>query len=93
MSAARKSGSPGDEVQPAFPSVLSPPSPEIIAPANGTSSGRRLALAKWMTSPNNPLTSRVMVNRLWHYHFRPWHCAIDKRLRVPRQQANASGVA
>ncbi len=62
-------GSPGDEVQPAFPSVLSPPSPEIIAPANGTSSGRRLALAKWMTSPENPLTSRVMVNRLWHYHF------------------------
>lgn len=62
-------GSPGDEVQPAFPSVLSPPSPEIVAPANGTSSGRRMALAKWMTSPDNPLTSRVMVNRLWHYHF------------------------
>jgi hypothetical protein len=62
-------GSPGDEVQPAFPSVLSPPTPEIVAPANGTSSGRRMALAKWMTSPENPLTSRVMVNRVWHYHF------------------------
>ncbi|MEX2214828.1 MAG: DUF1553 domain-containing protein [Phycisphaeraceae bacterium] len=30
---------------------------------------RRLALAKWITDPANPLTSRVIVNRLWYYHF------------------------
>jgi hypothetical protein len=30
---------------------------------------RRLALAKWITSPDNPLTRRVIVNRLWHWHF------------------------
>ena len=30
---------------------------------------RRLALANWITHPNNPLTSRVIVNRLWHHHF------------------------
>lgn len=30
---------------------------------------RRMALAKWLTDPQNPLTARVMVNRLWHYHF------------------------
>ncbi|MBI3415742.1 MAG: DUF1553 domain-containing protein [Verrucomicrobia bacterium] len=30
---------------------------------------RRLALAKWISDPANPLTARVMVNRLWHYHF------------------------
>jgi len=30
---------------------------------------RRIALAKWITQPHNPLTARVMVNRLWHYHF------------------------
>jgi hypothetical protein len=30
---------------------------------------RRLALANWIASPQNPLTARVMVNRLWHYHF------------------------
>jgi hypothetical protein len=30
---------------------------------------RRLALAEWITNPTNPLTSRVMVNRIWQYHF------------------------
>jgi len=30
---------------------------------------RRAALAQWITSPDNPLTRRVIVNRLWHYHF------------------------
>ncbi len=30
---------------------------------------RRLALAEWVRSPTNPLTTRVMVNRIWHYHF------------------------
>jgi hypothetical protein len=57
-------------VYPSFPSVLSPPEPEILPLVEGAvSSGRRTALAKWMTSPSNPLTSRVMVNRLWQYHF------------------------
>jgi len=62
--------SPGVEVLPAFPSVLSPPQPEILPLAEGAvSSGRRTGLAKWMTSPANPLTSRVIVNRIWQYHF------------------------
>ena len=30
---------------------------------------RRAALAKWLTAPNNPLTWRSIVNRVWHYHF------------------------
>ncbi|MEO8493690.1 MAG: PSD1 and planctomycete cytochrome C domain-containing protein [Planctomycetota bacterium] len=60
----------GDVVEPCFPSVLSPPQPEIIPPADGIeSTGRRLALAKWLASGDNPLTARVMVNRIWHHHF------------------------
>ncbi|MDC0049378.1 DUF1553 domain-containing protein [Verrucomicrobia bacterium] len=34
-----------------------------------TSTGRRLALARWITSPKNPLTSRVIVNHVWLRHF------------------------
>jgi len=60
----------GDIVEPHFPSVLSPPAPQIDPPAEGVeSTGRRLALANWLASTDNPLTARVMVNRIWHYHF------------------------
>jgi hypothetical protein len=38
-------------------------------PFRGQSTGRRIALAEWIASPSNPLTARVMVNRLWQYHF------------------------
>jgi hypothetical protein len=38
-------------------------------PADAPEQERRLALAKWIASPENPLTARVIVNRLWHYHF------------------------
>jgi mono/diheme cytochrome c family protein len=60
---------PESLVQPAFLEVLDPPQPEIVAPADGKSTGRRLALAKWITSAGNPLTARVIVNRLWQHHF------------------------
>jgi hypothetical protein len=59
--------SPGDEVTPAFPAVLSPPSASITPTAE--TSGRRRALAEWIASPGNPLTARVMANRLWQGHF------------------------
>jgi hypothetical protein len=60
---------PENRVEPAFPGILEPPAPEIAAPASGRSSGRRTALANWITSPTNPLTSRVLANRIWQYHF------------------------
>jgi hypothetical protein len=65
----------GYEVQPRFPSVLSPkdaPENLEIAPVQRgefKSTGRRLALARWLTQPDHPLTARVMMNRLWHHHF------------------------
>ena len=39
------------------------------SPSHRISSGRRLELAKWIASPGNPLTARVMVNRIWMHHF------------------------
>ena len=38
-------------------------------PAESKSSDRRMALADWVVDPRNPLTPRVLANRLWHYHF------------------------
>src|SRR5439155_13205806 len=34
-----------------------------------TDSARRLAFAKWIANPENPLTARVIVNRIWQWHF------------------------
>jgi mono/diheme cytochrome c family protein len=59
----------GDVVEPGFPQVLSPPQPLIEVPEHGQSAGRRLALANWLANADNPLTSRVMVNRIWQHHF------------------------
>lgn len=60
----------GEEVQPGFPSVLSPPEPSIVSPGVGAeTSGRRLALARWIASSENPLTARVIANRVWQRHF------------------------
>jgi len=39
------------------------------SPADGRTSGRRRALAEWLGSTENPLTARVIVNRIWHLHF------------------------
>ena len=61
---------PGDRVEPGFLDVLSPPEPQIVEPpAEANSCGRRLALANWIASQDNPLTARVIVNRVWQYHF------------------------
>lgn len=60
---------PREEVQPGFLSIIDPKSPRIVPPAGLESTGRRTALANWLVSPENPLTARVMVNRLWMHHF------------------------
>ncbi len=60
---------PKEEVQPGFLTIVDPNDPKIVPPAGLNSTGRRTALANWLASPDNPLTARVFVNRLWHYHF------------------------
>jgi hypothetical protein len=59
----------GDEVQPGFLSILDPSDATITPPAGLNSTGRRSALAAWLTDPKNPLPARVMVNRIWNYNF------------------------
>lgn len=39
------------------------------SPVDAPEQQRRVSLAQWIASPENPLTARVIVNRLWHYHF------------------------
>ncbi len=60
---------PKQEVHPGFLSILDPNPASVVPPAKVQSSGRRTALANWLASPTNPLTARVMVNRIWHHHF------------------------
>jgi hypothetical protein len=52
----------GAEVQPGFLSVLAPGDADLSA-------GRRAALANWLADAKNPMTARVMVNRIWQGHF------------------------
>ncbi|MBX6312891.1 MAG: DUF1553 domain-containing protein [Isosphaeraceae bacterium] len=60
----------GDKVEPAFLQVLGAPNPVIPTPPPGAkTTGRRTVLADWIAAPDNPLTARVMVNRLWQHHF------------------------
>lgn len=62
--------SPSEAVQPGVLSVVSSTSPDHeTAKIPRSMQGRRLAFAKWLTRKDNPLAARVMVNRVWQYHF------------------------
>ncbi|MEY2881838.1 MAG: hypothetical protein RLZZ15_4218, partial [Verrucomicrobiota bacterium] len=55
------------EVAPGFLTLIAPEPPAITPLENST--GRRTALAAWITRPDNPLATRTIVNRVWQYHF------------------------
>ncbi|MHB1560159.1 MAG: PSD1 and planctomycete cytochrome C domain-containing protein [Isosphaeraceae bacterium] len=65
---------PGDRraraIEPGYPVAIDSTPASIQPPAAAPkSTGRRLALARWLARPDNPLTSRVAVNRIWQAHF------------------------
>jgi hypothetical protein len=63
---------PGEPVEPGFPSALVGHSRPAIIETDRyrqfPTRGWRMTLAKWIASPDNPLTARVMVNRIWQHH-------------------------
>jgi hypothetical protein len=62
--------SPGPEVGPGVPAVTVASQPRFpIVQSGAKTSQRRITLARWLISRENPLVARVIVNRVWQYHF------------------------
>jgi hypothetical protein len=64
-----KRGDPMQKLKEVQPSALSRIGPPMKLKPGATEPERRLALAEWIAHPDNPLPARVMVNRVWHWHF------------------------
>jgi mono/diheme cytochrome c family protein len=63
-----RASNPGPLMQPRVPAALTGAQP--LFPTDGKRSTlRRLTLARWIVAPENPLTARVIVNRVWQHHF------------------------
>lgn len=64
---------PGEAVEPGFPSAIAGHTDSAVLETDRyrqfPTRGWRVTLAKWIASPDNPLTARVMVNRIWQQHF------------------------
>lgn len=63
-------GHDSDAIEPGFLTILDAGPAEIVSPPPALeSTGRRSALARWIVDRQNPLTARVLVNRVWQQHF------------------------
>ncbi|QDV51188.1 DUF1549 domain-containing protein [Gimesia fumaroli] len=58
------------ECEPGFLTILDETSGDEFGSPSQDTTGRRSALARWLTQESNPLSTRVIVNRIWQYHFR-----------------------
>ena len=57
------------DILPGFLSILEPTPVSLTATSSKQSTGRRTALARWITNPDNRVSTRVITNRIWQYHF------------------------
>tara|TARA_R110002111_G_scaffold1162_2_gene8215 strand:+ start:5988 stop:9203 length:3216 start_codon:yes stop_codon:yes gene_type:complete len=57
------------ECEPGFLTIFDQPAADYYGPKQTDTTGRRTALARWITQESNPLSTRVIVNRIWQYHF------------------------
>lgn len=64
-----------------------------VLPSIGSAQATRLELAKWMVRADNPLTPRVIANRIWQEIFRARAGEDERGFRQDRRQADASGIA
>jgi hypothetical protein len=62
-------GDPMQKKEEVVPSGLAEFGGNLSLAADAPEQERRMALANWIVDPRNPLTARVFVNRVWHYHF------------------------
>lgn len=59
----------GEQLSSGALAAIREPASEFGLPLDASDADRRRKLADWLASPDNPLTARVLVNRVWHYHF------------------------
>ncbi len=62
-------GDPMEKRELIAPGTLTGIGSKLVIPTDANDATRRVSLAKWIVDPANPLTARVMVNRVWQHHF------------------------